>query len=243
MGIADKKQRFPLGLVLFAVVLAVYKASIISGDSGTGLRVWALLIGLDLFYFSFLLVLAILLGVVKPGILRFPVWLLLVFMTAIYLVDSFVLLALDEHTDLFDIGRYALEDGVVLSFFDTAALGGDRFVAVVFVFIQQFYRVIEKSDYRIVGICRVGGCCDRGILNCAMVPLRHAEPGQCGQKHGAASGDFRLFKRANYVLCGIRPATSRYTCIETQYHSGGGRITFLHQFEQDIRCWQFAWRL
>ena len=121
MGTVNKKRRFPLGLVLFALVLAVYKAGIIAVDSGTGLQVWALLIGLDLFYLGFLLFLAILLGVVKPRVLRFPMWLLLVFMTAIYLVDSFVLLALDDHADLFDIGRYALEDGVVLSFFDTAA--------------------------------------------------------------------------------------------------------------------------
>jgi phosphoglycerol transferase MdoB-like AlkP superfamily enzyme len=121
MSTVHKKQRFPLGLVLFALLLAVYKAGIISVDSGTGWQVWALLIGLDLFYFSFLLFLAILLGVVKPRILRFAFWLLLVFLTAIYLVDSFVLLALDDHADLFDIGRYALEDGVVLSFFDTAA--------------------------------------------------------------------------------------------------------------------------
>ena len=121
MSTLNKTQRFPLGLVLFALALAVYKAAIISVDAGAGWQAWSILFGLDLFYLSFLLLLAIVIGTLKPGILRWPVWFLLLIMTAIYLVDSFVLLALDDHADLFDIGRYGLEDGVVLSFFDTTA--------------------------------------------------------------------------------------------------------------------------
>jgi len=121
MSTLNKTQRFPLGLVLFALALAVYKAGIISVDAGAGWQAWSILFGLDLFYLSFLLLLAIVIGTLKTRILRLPVWFLLVIMTAIYLVDSFVLLALDDHADLFDIGRYGLEDGVVLSFFDTTA--------------------------------------------------------------------------------------------------------------------------
>jgi hypothetical protein len=121
MSTLNKTQRFPLGLVLFALALAVYKAAIISVDAGAGWQAWSILFGLDLFYLSFLLLLAIVIGTLKPRILRWPVWFLLLIMTAIYLVDSFVLLALDDHADLFDIGRYGLEDGVVLSFFDTTA--------------------------------------------------------------------------------------------------------------------------
>jgi hypothetical protein len=133
MSTADKAQRFPLGLVLFALALTVYKASVISVDSGSGWQVWAILTGLDLFYFSFLLFLAILFTVVRPRVLRIPIWVLQAFMTAIYLVDSFVLLALDDHADLFDIGRYALEDGVVLSFFDTPA-----YVAIASMLLSLF---------------------------------------------------------------------------------------------------------
>lgn len=121
MSTLNKTQRFPLGLVLFALALAVYKAAIISVDAGAGWQAGSILFGLDLFYLSFLLLLAIVIGILKPRILRWPVWFLLLIMTAIYLVDSFVLLALDDHADLFDIGRYGLEDGVVLSFFDTTA--------------------------------------------------------------------------------------------------------------------------
>ena len=136
MSAVNKAGRFPLGLALFALVLVVYKAGVIAGDSGSGLSIWALLVGLDLFYFSFLLCLAILVGVVKPRIFRIPLWLLMIFMTAIYLVDSFVLLALDDHADLFDIGRYALEDGVVLSFFDSVAyLAIALLVLSLFVFV------------------------------------------------------------------------------------------------------------
>jgi len=117
----EHRQRYPLGLVLFALALAVYKAAMLSAGSPDALSAWALYLGLDLFYISFLLLVAVLFGFTKTWILRIPLWLLMTFMAAIYLVDSFVLLALDDHADLFDIGRYGLEDGVVLSFFDTTA--------------------------------------------------------------------------------------------------------------------------
>ncbi len=146
MSTVKKSQRFPLGLVLFALVLVVYKASIISVDAGAGWQAWSVLIGLDLFYFSFLLFLAIVSGALRTRILRLPVWFLLAFMTAIYLVDSFVLLALDNHADLFDIGRYGLEDGVVLSFFDSVAyLAIATLVLSLFVFSDFSARLKKLS--------------------------------------------------------------------------------------------------
>ncbi len=133
MNTVVRLQRFPIGLLLFSLALAVYKAGIISLDTDAGWQTWAVLIGLDLFYLSFLLLLAILFGFVRLRLLKVSLWLLLVFMTAVYLVDSFVLLALDAHADLFDIGRYGLEDGVVLSFFDSAA-----YVAIASLLLSLF---------------------------------------------------------------------------------------------------------
>jgi len=127
------KQRFPLGLVLFSLALAVYKANMLAVSIGAGRQILTLLVGLDLFYLSLLFLLAILIGYLPSRWLRIPVWLVLVFMTAIYLVDSFVLLALDQHADLFDIGRYSLEPGVVLSFFNMAV-----YIAIALLFLALF---------------------------------------------------------------------------------------------------------
>ena len=66
------------------------------------------------------------------------------FMAAIYLVDSFVLLALDDHADLFDIGRYALEDGVVLSFFDTIAYVAIGLLLASLIIFNNFTTRLKK---------------------------------------------------------------------------------------------------
>jgi len=126
--------------------LAVYKAGVISVDADAGWQMWAVLIGLDLFYLSFLLSLAILVGLVKLRLFQIPLWFLLVFMTAIYLVDSFVLLALDTHADLFDIGRYGLEDGVVLSFFDSAAYVAIAFLLLSLLLFSDFTARFKKLN-------------------------------------------------------------------------------------------------
>ena len=68
MSTLNKTQRFPLGLVLFALALAAYKAAVISVDAGAGWQAWSILFGLDLFYLSFLLLLAIVIGTLKPRI-------------------------------------------------------------------------------------------------------------------------------------------------------------------------------
>lgn len=157
MSTDNKARRFPIGLILFGLTLAVYKASIISVDAGSGWQVWALLIGLDLFYLGFLMFLAIFSGFVKPWILRGSAWLLLVFLTAIYLVDSFVLLALDDHADLFDIGRYALEDGVVLSFFDTAAYMAIALLLLSMLLFCDFTTRLKKLSVSLLVIALTTG--------------------------------------------------------------------------------------
>ncbi len=137
MNQALSKQRFPLGLVLFSLGLAVYKAAMLVVSIGADWKILTQLVGLDLFYLSLLFLLAILLGFIKNRLLSVALWLALVFMSAVYLVDSFVLLALDDHADLFDIGRYAPEAGVVLSFFGAAA-----YIAIALFLLSLFLSVV-----------------------------------------------------------------------------------------------------
>lgn len=151
------KQRFPLGLVLFSLALAVYKAGMLTVSIGAGRQNLAQLVGLDLFYLSFLFLLAILIGYIRIGWLRTPVWLVLVFMTAIYLVDSFVLLALDQHADLFDIGRYSLEPGVVLSFFNMAAYIAITLLLLALFLVRDFTAPMKKMSITLLVFALLAG--------------------------------------------------------------------------------------
>lgn len=138
------RQRYPLGLVLFALALAVYKAVMLTVGAADAWSARAFYLGLDLFYLSLLLLLAALFGFAKPRIFRILLWLLMTFMAAIYLVDSFVLLALDDHADIFDIGRYALEDGVVLSFFNTNAYVAIGLLLLSLIIFSNFTTRLKK---------------------------------------------------------------------------------------------------
>ena len=112
---------YPFGLVLFALMLAIYKAVSLTATMDAGGHRFVMLLGLDSFYLSLLFLLALFHSYVQLKWLCTVAWLSLVLLVFYYLVDSFVLLALDEHAGLFEIGRYTPEWGVVLSFFDTSA--------------------------------------------------------------------------------------------------------------------------
>jgi lipoteichoic acid synthase len=124
---------YPVGLVIFAVLLVVYKAARLVIEMGADWISFLTLIGLDAFYISLLLLIALLQAHTGQRWLRVISWVLLVLMTLFYLVDSFVLLALDEHARLFAIGRYVPEWGVVLSFFDTSA-----YLAILLLLVSMF---------------------------------------------------------------------------------------------------------
>ena len=124
---------YPFGLVLFALLLAVYKAATLTTEMGADWYRFLMLLGLDAFFLALVFILSLLLGYVKLKWLRVIVWLALTSLTFYYLVDSFVLLALNEHASLFEIGRYAPEWGVVLSFFDRTA-----YVAILLFLISMF---------------------------------------------------------------------------------------------------------
>ncbi len=112
-------RSYPLGLVLFALLLAVYKASCLVTEMGGSGYTFFVLLGLDGLFLSLFFMVALLQGFSRPGWLRAIGSLVLVSLAGFYLVDCFVLLALDEHAGLFEISRYAPEWRVVLSFFDS----------------------------------------------------------------------------------------------------------------------------
>lgn len=127
------ERKFPIGLMLFVLALAVYKAAMLMVSMAVDWRAFLFLIGLDAFFLALLVLVALLHGFADSKFLRRTLWLLLVFLSVTYLVDSFVLLALNQHVPLFDMGRYALEPGVVLSFFDIRA-----YIAIALLLISLF---------------------------------------------------------------------------------------------------------
>ncbi len=128
---------YPVGLVLFVVSIATYKALNLTVEMGAQWYRFLIFAALDAFYLSFVFLLALLSVFTRPAWLRLTFTLLIILLTLFYLVDSFVLLALDEHASLFEIARYGLEWGVVLSFFDlTALIAISLLVLCVFISLQ-----------------------------------------------------------------------------------------------------------
>ncbi len=119
--------------MFFVLTLAIYKAAMLTVSMMVDWRAFLFLVGLDAFFIALLLLLVLFRGFSSSKLLRSTLWLLLVFLSMTYLVDSFVLLALNQHAPLFDMGRYALEPGVVLSFFDIRA-----YIAIVLLLFALF---------------------------------------------------------------------------------------------------------
>jgi phosphoglycerol transferase MdoB-like AlkP superfamily enzyme len=141
------KATYPLGLTLFALLLAVYKAVSLTIDMGTGMvTVWSI-IGLDMFFLSILFLLALIQSYTRLNWLRRVLGLVLFCLTLIYLVDCFVLLALDVHADLLDIGRYTPEWGVVKSFFDFRV-----YTAIVLLLISVLVAPVSNPFTRRTGL-------------------------------------------------------------------------------------------
>ena len=150
MNTPKPQASYPFGLVLFALLLAVFKAAnLMATMGGDGYR-FLLLLGLDSFFLSLLFIIALLQTYIRLKWLRFIAWLSLVFLTFYYLVDSFVLLALNEHASLFEIARYTPEWGVVRSFFDTAAYASILlFLVSMFLFVKP-KPAVKKTAFMVL---------------------------------------------------------------------------------------------
>ena len=138
---------FPYGILLLAFVLALYKAVVLTMEMGAGWYIPLYFVGLDAFFVALLFFIAILHGHSKARLLHVALWFLLVILTFAYLLDSFVLLALDEHVSWFDFGRYSLEWGVVQSFLDTRAYTALLLFFFALFFVCRFTPVLRSFSW------------------------------------------------------------------------------------------------
>ena len=138
---------YPLGLALFALILAIYKAIKLTIDMGADTSVTLSIVGLDAFFLSILFLLAMLQAFFRLSWLRIISSLVLLFLTLFYLVDCFVLFALDEHANLFEIGRYTPEWRVVESFFDFKA-----YLAIFLLLISFWLTPVATTFIRMTGM-------------------------------------------------------------------------------------------
>ena len=157
---------FPMGLLTFALALATYKAAMLTSIMMVDWRSFLFLLGLDALYLSILLLLGICHALIRSQFISRLSWLFLLFLTVTYLVDSFVLLALNEHAPLFDIGRYALEPRVVFSFFDARA-----YVAIVLLLVSMLVNVKYQRHRRIFGYAILMGTLLAGAFSAIYAPL------------------------------------------------------------------------
>ena len=131
----DKYPRpanYPLGAVAFAVFLGVYKAAQLAADMGAGWSRFMAVLGSDAFFLALIFLAAWLQGFTRSLALRVLLRLTLAGMTLFYLVDSLVLLALDQHPGIFEVIRYTPEWAEIAGFVDMPAyaLAGAWLVSV-----------------------------------------------------------------------------------------------------------------
>jgi hypothetical protein len=112
------QSRFPLGLIVFSCGVALYKAISLSLEMGDSLSMATTLLLLDSSFIGVLFLLATGYSFPSHSWLRMAIKAVLLCFVVFFTIHSFVLLALDEYMNLFDLGRYLQEWQVVLSFFD-----------------------------------------------------------------------------------------------------------------------------
>ncbi len=173
-----KTRYLPIGLVLFALLLGVYKAAILTTSMGSGLLTFVVLVGLDLLFVAPVLMVAIFHGSTRFKLLQISSRLVLLLLAAFYLVDSFVLLALDEHAAPADIGRFLPEWRVALSFMD-----GPAYLAISLLLIAPFL-VARLTPARMkLGMALITITLTIGSLNLFLAPqplARYAMLGPAG---------------------------------------------------------------
>jgi len=161
MNLFPRLAGYPFGILLFALVLALYKAIMLTMEMGMGWYAPLYFVGLDAFFLALLFFVVILQSHSRSNFLHVAFWLLLAFLTFVYLLDSFVLLALDEHVSLFDFGRYSVEWGIVQSFFDATAYGAVLLFLIALFLVCSFTRVLKRLSYAaFIGLLLFGVLCE-----------------------------------------------------------------------------------
>jgi hypothetical protein len=161
-----RQATYPLGLVAFVLLLAVFKAVRLTSEMGGGWVRPIALLGSDAAFLALIFLIALVQGLSRPKWLRGLCWLFLFLLTVVYLVDSFVLLALDQHATLFEIGRYVPEWGVVLSFMDASAL-----TAIVLLLVSVFVYAAPTATVKRIGLILSGVALLAAVFSSVYTPL------------------------------------------------------------------------
>ncbi len=133
MRLQQSTKVFPLGLMVFVLAVAFHKALVLTLGIGAGWQVFWELIGLDSFFIILLMLLAIGIALAAVRVVRVLTLFALLLMVSAYLLDSQVLLALDDHASWFDIIRYTSQPTVVMSFLDI------KIACTVFLFLGSIF--------------------------------------------------------------------------------------------------------
>lgn len=121
----------PWGLLLFSLAIALYKAFSLSAEMTAGPGLVLRLLLPDFSFLGLLCLLGLMHAMAGNRALRLLIRTALSLLVLFYAIHSFVLLALDESTSLFDLGRYLGEWSVVWSFFEPLTIS----VTLVFVLV------------------------------------------------------------------------------------------------------------
>ena len=85
MNLNKRQAIFPLGLVLFALILILYKAYILTTEMGAGGSTFWFLIGLDASYLAILVLPAFLSALSGLKLIRILFWFVLAFLSVVFL--------------------------------------------------------------------------------------------------------------------------------------------------------------
>ena len=122
MRALDNRGPFPLGLIAFVLGLAAYKAAMLTQEMTGSFELLAGLFLLDVSFLSLLGLLAVVCARSTLAWFRLLLKTLLVLLIVFYTVHTFVLLALDEHMSLFDLGRYLREWRLIPGFINATTI-------------------------------------------------------------------------------------------------------------------------
>ncbi|MDX1460013.1 MAG: sulfatase-like hydrolase/transferase [Xanthomonadales bacterium] len=148
--------RLPIGLLAFALAVALFKAARLSLDVSGAVWGAGAYLAQDLTALGILLLSALLAGRFDTGPVRRVCLLLLALLVLFYALHSVVLLELDEHMSLFDLARYLPEASVVASFIGPGML----MMLAVLLAALAWSRTVGKKGARwltIIGVLAILG--------------------------------------------------------------------------------------
>jgi hypothetical protein len=157
MRALDNRGLFPLGLIAFAIGLAAYKAAMLSQEMTGTFELLGGLFLLDISFLSLLGLLAAVGAISSLGWFRLLLKTLLFLLIVFYTVHTFVLLALDEHMSLFDLGRYLREWRLIPGFINaTTIIALLVFLAAIFVNVRMSRRQVMVETLLMLALLATG---------------------------------------------------------------------------------------